>query len=397
MFMRVLMVSHLYPSRADSVYGSFVHSQVKALEALGCNVPVLAPTPAAPFPLNLMKEKWRRFHATPKLDNYQGVTVAYPRIIRTPRAALFSLARWNYYCALKPWVRRWHKQEALDLVHAQIAYPDGWAAARLAAELGLPLVLTLHGQELQKISRWSKKLEALVASVLTKAAAVAVPSEKMRALAMEQGVAPKKLHLVANGLDPLPAAKLPLAIQEKLIGKKILLSVGRLEREKGFQYNIRALARLADKHPELTYLVVGEGSYRKDLEELANSLGLARRVLFAGYQSREQIGAYYAASHLFSMPSKDEAFGIVYLEAMAAGLPVIGAHGEGIAPLIQESGAGGLASFGAVAELAEEISRLLAPAVAAAAGLRGQTTATAYTWRRNAESMLAIYTKTIGR
>jgi glycosyltransferase involved in cell wall biosynthesis len=389
--MRILMVSHLYPSRADSVNGSFVHSQVKALAEMGCQVKVLAPVAYAPFPLYLVKEKWRRFQQTPRRDDYQGVEVEYPRIIRTPRAVFFTLAGWNYYLALKKRALAWHRDQPFDLVHAQVAYPDGWAAARLAAEMGLPLVLTLHGQELQKIVRWGEKLKKMVLATLAQSRGAVVPSPKMRALAESYGVNPGKLHLVPNGLDPLPPGVLPREVGERIAGKKVLLSVGRLEREKGFQHNIQALALLAAKHPDLVYVLVGEGAFRRDLEELAQSLELGDRVIFAGYQPRERVGAYYANSHLFSMPSRDESFGIVYLEAMAAGLPLIGARGEGAAPLIEESGAGRLVSFGAVQDLADNISALLDPALGAVMGDKGRKAAAEFTWEKSALKLLAVY------
>lgn len=389
--MRVLMVSHLYPSRVDSVYGSFVHSQVKALQAQACQVRVLAPVATAPFPLYLLKEKWRRFHATPKRDDYQGVRVEYPRIIRTPGAALFSLAGWNYYLAMKSRVRRWHQDQPFHLIHAQVAYPDGWAAARLARATELPLVLTLHGQELQKIVHWSAKLKELVQSALGQAAAVVVPSDKMRELALANGVDSCRLKVVHNGLDALPLSPLPPGIEERLAGKRVLLSVGRLEKEKGCQHNIRALAMLKEKHPDLVYLLAGEGAYRGELAALSRSLGLADRVIFAGHQPRENIGAFYAKSHVFSLPSRDEAFGIVYLEAMAAGLPVIATRGEGIAALVEESGAGLLVSQGDVEALAGAISLLLEPLRASGTGEKGRRAARRFTWERSAGKLLSVY------
>lgn len=385
------MISHIYPSRADSVYGSFVHSQVRALQQQGCDVLVLAPTAMAPFPLYVIKGKWRRFHDTPRQDKYQGVDVVYPRIVRTPGAALFELSGLNYYYALKQRVMAEHQRQPFALIHAQVAYPDGWAAARLARDLDLPLVLTLHGQELQKIVNWSAKLKGLVQDTLAQATAVIVPSAKMQALARKHGVEDEKLHLVYNGLDPLPEAELPRKIKEKIEGKQVLLSVGRLEREKGFQYNLEALGILKDQHPNLVYLLVGDGAYRSKLEELVQSLDLEDRVIFAGFQPRENVGAYYANSHVFSMPSKDESFGIVYLEAMAAGLPVIGGQGEGIAPLLEENVLGRLVKHGDTADLATQISELLDPMVAAELSERGKVVAGRFTWQDSADKLVKVY------
>lgn len=389
--MRILMVSHLYPSKTDSVYGSFVHSQVTALQDAGCEIKVVAPTAMVPFPLYMFREKWRRFHSTPKQDNYQGVDVVYPRIVRTPGAALFELSGLNYYYAIKKYVLDQHADQPFDLIHAQVAYPDGWAAARLAEELKLPLVLTLHGQELQKIVNWSEKLKQLVQATLRKAAAVVTPSAKMAALAREHGVLDQHLHLVYNGLDDLPEAELPPEIVENIRGKRVLLSVGRLESEKGIQHNLEAFNLIKDQHPDLVLLIVGDGSYSSKLQKLTQDLGLNERVIFAGLQPRERIQAFYQNGHVFALPSRDESFGIVYLEAMAAGLPVIGTEGEGIAPLIAENSLGKLVKFGDVPALAGAISELLDPAEAGKYGPRAKELAAGFTWQRNAQAMLEIY------
>lgn len=389
--MRVLVISHLYPSKADSINGIFVHSQVKALQEQGCDVDVLAPTAMAPFPLYLIKDKWRRFHETPRADMYQGVNVIYPRIIRTPGAAFFQLSGLNYYHAIKPHAGRLHGARPFDLIHAQVAYPDGWAAARLVAEMGLPLVLTLHGQELQKIVNWSAKLRTLVKGTMAKAGAVVVPSAKMLTLAEKHGVIKSKLHLIYNGLDALANADLPQELQARIRDKQVLLSVCHLEREKGVQHNIEALASLKDQFPQLVYLVVGDGSYRPKLQELTQQLGVQDRVIFAGRQPRDKVGGFYQVAHVFSMPSRDESFGIVYLEAMAAGLPVIGTQGEGIDPIITENGVGSLVQHGDVAGLAGEISNLLDPATAADLGRRGKVTAARFTWQDNARQLFEVY------
>lgn len=388
--MHILMISHLYPSKSDDVNGSFVHSQVKALSKLGCTVKVIAPTAIAPFPLYIIKEKWRRFHETPKKDIFEGIKVFYPRIVRAPKAVLFELAGINYCHAMKKYVLAQHLRHPFDIIHAQVAYPDGWAAARLARRLNLPLVLTLHGQELQKIVTWSKGLKKQVQTALDSAAAVIVASEKMQALAEKYGVARQRLHLIYNGLDPLPRAELPGEISGRIKGKKVLLSVSRLEEEKGIQHNLKALALLKDKFPDLLYIIVGTGSCQGKLRALARSLRVDKQVIFAGHYPRDKVQAFYENSDVFSLPSKDEAFGIVYLEAMAAGLPVIGTEGEGIAPIIKENPAGRLVKFGDIEALASGILELLKPA-AKTAGKVGKKLASLFTWEENARKTIAVY------
>ncbi|HOB35044.1 MAG TPA: glycosyltransferase [Bacillota bacterium] len=386
--MRVLMISHLYPSRADEVYGSFVHSQVRALQDLGCSVQVVAPTPWVPLPLAWVKGQWRRWRAAPKSDRLDGVDVLYPRILRTPGALCFARAGRHYLQVLKGLVGALHRRFPFDLVHAQVGYPDGWAAARLLPHL--PHVLTLHGQELQKIVHWSQTLKTMVEETIQGAGAIVVASEKMRRLAVQHGVHPDKVRLVPNGVDPLPPAALPDWLRRRIAGKKVLLSVSRLEPEKGLDTNIRALDLLRARHPDLVYVVVGDGSQTRSLKKLARALGLENRVIFAGCQPRSKVGAFYACGHVFSLPSRGEAFGIAYLEAMAAGLPVIASRGEGIAPLLRRGG-GLLVKHGDSLELAQAIARLLDPALAVKLGQEGRQLAREFSWQKSARELLKVY------
>lgn len=393
--MRVLMISHLFPSMADEVNGCFVHSQAVALKDIGCEVKVIAPTAAAPFPLYFCKDKWQRFHDTPRRDCYLGVEVVYPRVIRTPGAVLFEYSGLDYFRAIRYIAREWQKDKPFDLVHAQVAYPDGWAAAKLCGEMGLPLVITVHGQELQKIILWKKKLKKLVLATLSKADAVAVPSQKILALAEANGIKKSRLHLVYNGVDPLPEAELPDEIQEKVMGKKVLLSVCRLEQVKGVDLNLLAMKQLILTFPDLVYIIVGQGSYEPKLRAMAKRLGLGDHVIFAGYQPRNIIQAFYSSSHVFSMPSRDESFGIVYLEALATGLPVVGTLGEGIAPVISESGAGKLVEYGNVSGLVQAISQLLNSVNQLSIRDAGRKLSSCFLWKDNARSMLKLYNTVI--
>ena len=394
--MNVLMISHIYPSTADTVSGSFVHSQVKALQELDCQVKVMAPIALAPFPLYILKAKWRKFHLTPKQDKYQGVDVSYPRIIRTPGALLFEYAGANYYHAMKRRVKTLHNQWPIDLIHAQVGYPDGWAAARLAEDLNLPLVLTLHGQELQKIVNWSHKLKYMVQQTLKQANAVVTVSPKMLGLAQQNGVEPRNLHLIYNGLDPLPDHKLPQEIKDFTGDKQVLLSVCRLEKEKGIQANIKAVHRLRLEHPNLVYVIVGDGAYRGELEKLVAQLEIQGRVVFTGQQKREQLKPYYQRADIFSMPSKDESFGIVYLEAMAEGKPIIGTRNEGIAPLIQQNNVGRLVTHGDITALTSAINDLLEPKNAKELGNTAKALSSQFTWQKNAQDLIQVYNEVTG-
>jgi glycosyltransferase involved in cell wall biosynthesis len=141
-------------------------------------------------------------------------------------------------------------------------------------------------------------------------------------------------------------------------GKVRLLSIARLdptERQKGIDHVMQAMQRL---RLEITYTVVGDGGDRRRLEQLAHSLGVDQRVDFAGTYNYFDLSAMYGACDVFVLPSAQEGFGLVYLEAMAAGKPVIAAR-AGAAPEVVVDGVTGLlVEYGDIESLAAAIDRL---------------------------------------
>lgn len=118
-------------------------------------------------------------------------------------------------------------------------------------------------------------------------------------------------------------------------GQVRIISVCSLVKLKNIDINLRTLARL-DKKIDWFYTIIGEGEERNSLENMANRLGIANRVLFTGYKPREEAIQEMKRSHIFTMVSAPETFGMAYLEAMAAGNIVIGARGYGIDGVVEQ-------------------------------------------------------------
>ncbi len=158
--------------------------------------------------------------------------------------------------------------------------------------------------------------------------------------------------------NPVFVPTLPDKIPDKA-GRRIILSVGKLEPQKDHLTLIRAFARLAPKCPDWNLRIIGEGSMRAQLEVEAERLGLDDRVAMPG--STRNIGAEYAVADIFVLPSRYESFGLVTLEAMSAGLPVIGfADCPGTNEVITDGKNGILASAGnRIDELAKSIEILI--------------------------------------
>jgi glycosyltransferase involved in cell wall biosynthesis len=211
-----------------------------------------------------------------------------------------------------------------DLVHTHLSTSsvNGCLAARAAK---VPSVATVHGM--------SGKLSFFAADKL-----VAV-SEQVKEHLIAQRVAASKIAVVYNGLeeqrhtDRFQARRLlELPVNGKIIG-----TVARLTPLKGIDDALRAFAQLAPEFPELTYLIVGDGESMSAYKELAASLGISDRVIFAGYQS--DVALYLSAMDLFLFPSLKEAMGIALAEAMAAGLPTVATNVGGI-PEVLADGSG---------------------------------------------------------
>jgi glycosyltransferase involved in cell wall biosynthesis len=157
---------------------------------------------------------------------------------------------------------------------------------------------------------------------------------------------------------------------------------------------IRALWLLRDRCPGLRYLIIGDGPEREPLARLAAELGVADRVELAGQLPREEALWRARAAHVFVMPSVDEAFGVAYVEAMAAGLPAVAARGEAGPQEIAAAGDGlRLVPPADVEALAAELDALLAePAYLQELGARARDTVVrAFTWELCGRATVKAY------
>lgn len=167
------------------------------------------------------------------------------------------------------------------------------------------------------------------------------------------------IQLLYNCLDPELAASAPrLVLQDT----PTILTVSRLSREdsyKGLDIVLQAMPRLLQKFPALTYHIVGDGNARPDLEQLAQSLNISSAVTFHGRVSDETLRRLYAQSHVYVMPSRNEGFGFVFLEAMAQGTPAIGGTLDATPEVIEDGVTGFTVDPHSPDAVAEAIARLL--------------------------------------
>lgn len=204
-------------------------------------------------------------------------------------------------------------------------------------------------------------------------------------------------RVIPNGIDyarfATPRIPLPAYDDEALD----VLFVGRLEKRKGLTYLLRAWGLVRDAFPHARLLVVGAGGRRLEYyQQYADARGW-REVVFAGHVSPDDLVRYYQTSDVFCAPSTgQESFGIVLLEAMAAGRPIVASRIPGYAEVVTDGREGLLVPPGDPPALAVALTRLLADAeLRRALGTRGRQKAAAYDWSRIADEILAFYDETI--
>ncbi|MFZ2005985.1 MAG: glycosyltransferase family 4 protein [Stellaceae bacterium] len=237
------------------------------------------------------------------------------------------------------------------------------AAAIAAALLRVPLWLQLHGIEawkpLSPAQHWAVERAALV---------TAVSRHTRHCFLGLSRVEPWRTRVLPNTVDDrfAPGPKPEFLLKRHgLHGKTVLLTVGRLsaaEHGKGHDRVIAALPALAASQPDIAYLIVGEGDDRPRLLELARATGVADRVLFTGAVSDTELPDYYRAADVFVMPSVQEGFGIVLLEAAASGLPVVAGNIDGSPDALADGALGWLVDPHAPSELVRAIGQAIGAA-----------------------------------
>jgi glycosyltransferase involved in cell wall biosynthesis len=248
------------------------------------------------------------------------------------------------------------------------------SAMRFAAPRLKSIVCT-HGVEV-----W-EPLSRMRQMALRRANVVLAPSKYTADhVAAIQRVATQKIRVLPWALDPQFEALAPQSGKVAAPGNfpegRVVLTVGRWradERYKGMDTLITALPRLLPRWPELQLAAVGDGDDREWLEDLAEETGVRRHVHFLSGLSYADLAACYAHCEIFALPSKGEGFGLVYLEAMACGKPVIGGAHGGAPEVIDDGKTGYLVAHGDAAQLATAIETLLAdPALEQEMGRRGK-------------------------
>jgi glycosyltransferase involved in cell wall biosynthesis len=380
--MKVLVVAEFYPRAADPTLGVWAHRQALAARDAGADIRVIVlHRPIAPSARARELTAWREAAAQPAHEERDGLEVRYLRYLSPPRGRTY--ATWGAFAAppLRLALRRLRREFPYDLVHAHYAVPS--ADAVLAAHAGAPLVISEHGGDVFHTARLPGGARR-VRRAFHAAEMVMANSQGIARAVRELGA--RRTRVVHLGTDLAPMERRPPT-------PPMLVTVGQLIARKRQADVLRAMWILRERRPDLRYRIIGDGPERDVLAHLARELGLADRVEFTGRLPHEDALRYGREASVFVMPSTDEAFGVAYVEAMAAGVPAIGARGEPGPEDIAELGHGlRLVPPADPEALAAEIDTLLDGDWGQRIGAAAQATVTAhFTWEACGRATVKAY------
>jgi teichuronic acid biosynthesis glycosyltransferase TuaC len=369
--LKVLVVAEFYPRVADPALGIWAHRQALAARDAGADVRVVVlHRPIAPAAQARDPQAWRTALAQPGRVTLDGLDVRYVKFVSPPRGR--SYPYWGAFAApsLALELRRIRRTFPYDLIHAHYALPAADAVLRTRPRV--PMVISEHGGDVFHTARLPAG-RTRVERAFRAARVVLANSLGIERAVRDLGArATRVVHL---GTDLTPMERRPPAAPT-------LVTVGQLIARKRQADVLRAMWILRERRPDLRYRLIGDGPERDALHVLARQLGLDERVEFTGPLPHEEALRRGRDASVFVMPSTDEAFGVAYVEAMAAGLPAIGARGEPGPEDIASLGHGmRLVPPGDPEALAAEIDHLLDGDWGARIGAAAQATVAAhFTW-----------------
>lgn len=321
---KVLVISNMYPTKDHLSFGIFVKNQVQQLEAKGIETLVAVNADPAKGKLNVLKKYVSWFK--------QSIALA-----------------------------KKHKGE-LSMTHAHYVFPSGLISLYLKKRFNIPYVVTAHGGDINKMAKKNEQIRKMTGSILQNANhVIAVGEELAEMITRDFGVAENKLSVMSMGIDrnvfQLPSDK---AVVQRALGmdpaKKNLLFVGNVIQEKGVEELILAFNELSKNDDNVALYIVGSTKDRSFYEKVTPLAKANSAITFVEPMPQPELVRYFQASDTFILPSYIEGLGLVALEAMACGAPVIAANVGGLHYMLKD-GAGQLVEPKSVEELVIAMQR----------------------------------------
>lgn len=340
--MSVLIVPSWYTPGPNQQLGSFFREQAIALVKNGVEI-IVADTTLQGFDNLFSKNNYRLRHFyDEELDTYTYTTPAF-------KSGKFPNLFTNlFYLNLEKVFRRIQRDgKKIDIIHAHSFYPAGCAAVELGKKYNIPVIITEHSSGIV-----SKTISTTQVSLLKKCiegcSKFICVGNALKQSIIEYTGTQKDIYVIPNMVD-----KRFVPNDGASIGCDFFyVTIGNLIHRKRFDLTIKAFAMCFKGQEHIKLKIIGDGELAESLKSMVDDLGISSQVLFMGRLSRTDVVIELQKSDVFVLPSDFETFGVVYIEAMACGLPVIGTKNGGADDIITSSD-GYLVNVDSVDELKE--------------------------------------------
>jgi glycosyltransferase involved in cell wall biosynthesis len=389
---RLITFSTLYPNSAQPTHGVFVENRLRHLVASGEVVShVVAPVPYFPFKSPRFG-RYAEFARVPAWEERQGLAVQHPRYVLVPKIGM-SITPFMMAVGSLSAVRAAIKaQGGADIIDAHYLYPDGVAAIMIGRMLGLPVVLTARGTDVNLIPNYPAA-RRMIQKACRQAAGIITVSAALKDALVAIDVAPEHVTVLRNGVDlglfrPLDreATRRRLALTGRT-----LISVGHLIERKGHHFIVEAMVNL----PDFTLLIAGEGPERGHLETLIAKHNLSDRVRMLGARPHAELPELYGAADALILASSREGWANVLLEAMACGTPVVATDIWGNPEVVARPEAGILMIERSAKGVADAVKSLFDSRLPTREATRNY--ASAFSWDATTEGQIELFRGVISR
>lgn len=329
--MHALIIPSWYPETPDDVNGIFFRLQAQALQRAGVKVGVIAPI----FRSLRTQAKTAFSRKNYGISNYveaEVPTYAYKSMFFFPRVPYLDRTR-EISAALKLFSRYVAEHGIPDVIHAHCVNAGGLIAYKIHQMTGIPYVITEHSTTYARklIRDWQRPM--MQAAAEHAAVRLAVSRDFAELLKAEYQGLP--WEYVPNILSAKFEA--PVDLSRKPVNRHFTFcSVAHLQHKKGYDVLLPAFAEAVKKYPDLKLKIGGGGYEEFKLHELAEELGLQNQVEFLGRLKNDEVLDLMYQSDAFVLASRHETFGVVFIEALAQGLPIIATRCGGPESIVNE-------------------------------------------------------------
>lgn len=339
--MRILTFASLFPNSLDPTHGIFVYQRSAHLAGKRENeVIVVSPVPY--FPKWFKTRRWRTVRDLPKREEIGGLTVMHPRYLLLPKISMPLHALLLFAGGLST-VARLHRKKRIDCIDAHFVYPDGMAAVFIGKYLGIPVVVSARGTDINVYPRF-RTIRPMIRWTLDRADRVIAVSAALKEAMLKLGAPENRISVIPNGIDAQRFGYLDPSESRRRLNLpaegSLLVSVGALIPSKGHDLLIRSLVRITECRPALHVYILGEGKQRLMLENLAKELGVQDKVHLIGKRPNEELRYWFGAAEASCLITEREGWPNVVTESLACGAPVIATRVGGIPEILCSSDLG---------------------------------------------------------